>query len=274
MRQHRIMLPDSFRDLPLRFRQMQKFCHIRHRDIHGTGPAVTAVHAVSFPPDLRKGRKCAGIISFLVRSFFICGTLPKLFRAVCAGHDGCDGRTCQRVMNALVYRKRRTGRGQRSIQKIPAAEAFHDRDADAHPLTGFIQMLPFRIHIRKHVFISFIRPQILYILACRLKIVARIDGEHQHFDLSCFHGFLRHLRIMTGEADMADPSGLFQFHCIIQDPVLYDILPVRQGIAVMDHADIQIIRSEKFHHLRESGLYFVKLPAPFVLPVLPYGTDV
>ena len=48
---------------------------------------------------------------------------------------------------------------------------------------------------------------------------------------------------------------------------------VGNGINVMNHSDIDIICAEPFQKIGESLFRFRKITRPFILSILPYGTE-
>ena len=60
----------------------------------------------------------------------------------------------------------------------------------------------------------------------------------------------------------------------MEDGPLLDDLPVRQGIAVVDHAHVDVICLEQGQHFLHAGLHFVNLAGAHILPVFPDGAQV
>ena len=256
------------------FRKVQEFCYIGHADLYRTWRAVGAVHAVSLPADLRKSGEGGCIVPFLLGSVLIGEALKELLHRVGTRKDHGNAGAGQGIMDALVHGERRAGGRELRIQKVASAEAFHDSDADAPLRAEFVQALPFRIHIGELGSIGLVRPELLHIFICRLQVITGVDAEHQHFDGPAFHGFDGDLGIVAGETDMADASFFFQFPGIVQDPVVQDLLPVRKGVTVMDHADVDVISLQEGHHFLESCFCLRQVPGPEILAVFPDGADV
>ena len=182
------MFPHGLRDRSLGLCQVQKLGDRSHVDLFGAGCAVAAVHAVSFPADIREGGKGCRVILFFVGGLLIGGAFPELFHRMGSGQDAGHTRTCQGVMETPAGGERFSGRGQGSVQEIAAAEGLHDGDAHAHSLTDLVELLAFRVHVDKMSLVIFLIPELFHVLARRLQVVAGIHAEHQDLDGSTSYG--------------------------------------------------------------------------------------
>ena len=124
------------------------------------------------------------------------------------------------------------------------------------------------------MFVILGRPQLLNIFRRRQEIVTRIDAEHQHFDRSALDGGKGCLRVMTAHADVLDPALGFQLTSEIEGAALDDPIPILEIIAVMYHADLNVVGLKEVEHLVKPRADLVKFTRAFVLPVDPNRSDV
>ena len=75
------MLPHRFRNLALRLGKIEKLGDGGHVNPLRAGSAVTAVHTVSLPTDLRQGGKGGGIVLFLFAGLLIVQTNTQFLQS-------------------------------------------------------------------------------------------------------------------------------------------------------------------------------------------------
>ena len=269
MRQNGVMLPHRFGNIALGLAQIEEFRHSCHVDALGTGSAVAAVHAVALPADVREGRQRRSVVLFFVRSVFVGQILLHFFDSPRAVHNRSHSRTVQGVAHTLERRDSFSGRRHIAAEQVAAAEGLHDRKAYAQPLARFIQPLPLGIHVDQRLCVAFGGPQQLEVFIAGLQIVAGIDAEHEHVDEAAFDGRQRRLRVMARHADAGDDAGFLQGHGVFHDVAVLNLLPVRQGIDVMNHADLQMICLQPLQLVCKAGLYVLDVAGPLILSVLP-----
>ena len=125
----------------------------------------------------------------------------------------------------------------------------------------------------KRLFITFVRPEHLHILIRRLHVIAGIDGKHQHVNQPRFNRHAGGHGVVAAQSDGTDFSFRFQLFRIFNDSPVKHGMEIIDGINVMNHSDIDIICAEPFQKIGESLFRFRKITRPFILSILPYGTE-
>ena len=117
-------------------------------------------------------------------------------------------------------------------------------------------------------------PELFDVFVRRKQVIAGVDGEHEDFDVPGLHGGLGHLRVVAGETDVFDAALRLQRFCVVQNAVVQDGLPVGEGIAVVDHADVQIVDGQILQLVFERGLHLFEVAGPLVFTIQPRRAQV
>ena len=235
---------------------------------------MPAIHAVPLPPHAGEGGKGRGVIPLRVGCRLIGERRLQLFQAPDARHHAGHGRAGQRIVDALVDGER-LARGRKLLaEQVPAAEGLHHGDPDPQPLAGLIQPLALRVHVGQHARVAFALPELFAILIAGQQVVARVDAEHQHVDAPALHRSQGGLRVVAAHAQEADMPGLLLRFRILHDGAVGNLLPLRNGIHIVDHPDIDVIRTQVFQHGLKGGADLLRIPGGAVLAVFPDGAQV
>ena len=95
-------------------------------DIHRTGLAMVAIHTFSFIRVFRRAGDSRRIIFFLVGRGFVTDGVANVPRFGESAHNGGDGGSGERVMQALQRGEGDTERGGFGLKKPASSEPFHD----------------------------------------------------------------------------------------------------------------------------------------------------
>ena len=98
----RIVFSNCLRHRRLRLRQIQKLGDVCDIDLLRAWCAMAAVHAMSRPIDLGEGRKRRCKILLLIACLLVSNRLFQLLNRMRAREYDGDGRSAQRIMNALI----------------------------------------------------------------------------------------------------------------------------------------------------------------------------
>ena len=93
---------------------------------------------------------------------------------------------------------------------------------------------------------EFLREQRVAILTGGQHIEGGVDAEQDHLDITGLRSQLCDLRVMGADANMADDTGLFEAHDVIQIIRVLDLGPILLGVHIVDHAEINVIGLQSF----------------------------
>ena len=121
---------------------------------------------------------------------------------------------------------------------------------------------------------EFLREQRVAILTGGQHIEGGVDAEQDHLDITGLRSQLCDLRVMGADANMADDTGLFEAHDVIQIIRVLDLGPILLGVHIVDHAEIDVVRLQALQKVFKRRAHVLYVSASKILTVLPGGADV
>ena len=211
--------------------------------------AVLAVYARTLRVLRREGGN-DGIIPLLRARVKIGKILLQLFHIGRALHDGQDGGTVERVLDALRGRERLSERGFFRVEQLARVERLHDGNADALFFAAGIEAVALGGAADGELSVAI--------------VVHRVDGEHHHVQNSHVQHAAGELRRVGGQADVLHNALRFEFKQIAQNAVSLVSLQITNFIQTVHEAEVDVIGLQLLQLPRDGSFDAVQRRVPAV----------